>query len=63
MAIETIFKRPIYSHYLMLQNNIRMAEEPVKDKIVQIVKPAYNSKLVNWHSISMKEHYLTACQW
>lgn len=47
----------------MLQNNIRAAEEPVKDNIVQIVKRAYNSKLVNWHSISMKENYLTACQW
>ena len=47
----------------MLQNNIRAAEEPVKDNIVQIVNPAYNSKLVNWHSISMKENYLTACQW
>ena len=47
----------------MLQNNIRAAEEPVKDNIVQIVKPAYNSKPVNWHWISMKENYLTACQW
>ena len=49
----------------MLQNNIRAAEEPVtsKDNVVQIVNPAYNSKLVNWHSISMKENYLTACQW
>lgn len=47
----------------MLQNNIRAAEEPVKGKIVQIVKPAYNSKLINWHSISMRENYLIACQW